>query len=537
VLFRSENVIPDGRISSKNVVVLTKSSLPNIGVAKITIPSNVSTMGNRFYLKVISTNTIHIFGWSCPFFLDYDREVAAITAEDTKDEDKEGEIQLSSRRVLGDANPSAIPTSSPAAKCTSYIVGGSSAGGSLGAIKVIGATLFTPSLTGSFTMSGPSTVCFSTSVSSAAYTSNALMASSTSNSTPSLMPLATVDTAYENYYTYYNTYYYYGNYGGNNSKTPTVLPTIATSSYPTYSYSSHAVIIHRYSFNNSANDSVGGSAWNGQLKEGAYISNSTLRLQWTGSNSTYPHVELPYGITEGYPILTIELWAVVENNNGSWTHFFTFASKKNSNQNSINLRITGDKLTTQVVGSSSQSSGVGYISSSKIANQLTYIAATYNTKTTNITLYVNGTFVGSSKAKSKLPFIGITANNYIGKSCMDLDLGFIGEIDEFRIWAGELNSTQIMSSYLAGPDASLYSVSELPINGTASPTYSPITLTTMPIKVPSAVVDTYQDGFIFTNSYSTSTCSGEVLFSFGDYVGYCVDDSPSYKYFINPGKI
>eukprot|EP01036_Dinobryon_divergens_P022703 gene22703-30985_t len=631
----SEKVSVNGIVFQSQSFLLTNSSVPNTGSAVITIPRAISGKGSRFYLKVVSTDTLNIFGWSRYIFLDKESSLSSASSETLETYTHTGSRLLQ-------ASATAVPTASPTAQCTSYLVSGSTAAGKLGAIKIIGATVATPALKGSFTMSGPSTLCFSSSstttsspTSASALTSSVSQVSSAANySSPSLMPLAAASTSTENYYAYYNTYYYYGNDGKNNTKNPTPSPTMATSAYPTYSYSSHAVIIHRYSFNQSANDSVGGSTWNGKLKEGATISNGALNLQWTGSNRTYPHVQLPYGITQGYPILTIELWTKVQRNNGSWTHFFAFASKQNSNQNSYGLRLTGNSLTTQVTGTSSQSIADGTISASKLSMYWTYIAAVYNPKTTNITLYVNGSFVGENKAKSKPPTVGITAYNTIGASMMTLDLGFVGQIDEFRIWAGELNSSQVKSSYAAGPNAML----ALPMatsNYTLAPTsapqsgyYSPVsTPTAVPQSVPTVStnspaafpqsvptvytnypaafpqsvptvytnypaafpqsvytnypaalplsaytyypaafpqsvytnypaafpqsvytnspaaspqsVDAYTSGFIFTNSYASSSCSGDVLFSFGDYLGDCTNStssSTSYQYLIDPGS-
>ena len=537
----SEKVSSNGDVLDSQSFLLTNSSVPNIGSAVITIPRVISSKGGRFYLKVVSTDTLNIFGWSRYFFLDKKNSLSSASSE-TLD-------TYSGSRLL-QASTTAVPTASPTTQCTSYLVSGSTAAGKLGAIKIIGATVATPALKGSFTMSGPSTLCFSggstttsSPTSASALTASVSQVSSAANySSPSLMPLASASTSNVNYYAYYNTYYYYGNYGSDNSKNPTASPTVATSAYPTFSYSSHAVIIHRYSFNQSANDSVGGSTWNGKLKEGATIADGALNLQWTGSNRTYPHVQLPYGITQGYPILTIELWTKVQNNNGSWTHFFAFASKHDSNQNSYGLRLTGNALTTQVTGTSSQSIAEGTISASKLSMYWTYIAAVYNPKTTNITLYVNGSFVGENKAKSKPPSVGITAYNTIGASMMTLDLGFVGQIDEFRIWAGELNSSQVKSSYAAGPNAML----AVPVAATTNDTLSPVT---SPTSAPQSVyssspaaspqyVGAYTQGFIFTNSYASSSCSGEVLFSFGDYLGNCTNStasSTSYRYLIDPG--
>ena len=644
----SEKVSANGIVLHSQTILLTNSSVPNIGSAVITIPKDISQTGDRFYFKVLSTNTLNIFGWSRYFFLDKEGSVTSTSSEIIAVETYTGSRFLQ-------ATSSAVPTSSPASKCTSYLVSGSTAAGKLGAIKIIGATVATPALKGSFTMSGPSTLCFSgnsttstlspTGVPALSSSASSAVTSTSNNTAPTLMPLASVDTVATNYYAYYNTYYYYGNSNGNNSKNPTPSPTIATSAYPTYSYSSDAVIVHRYSFNQSANDSVGGSTWNGKLKEGATISNGALNLKWTGSNRTYPHVQLPYGITQGYPIITVELWAKVQNNNGSWTHFFAFASKPNSNQNSYGLRVTGNSLTTQLTGTSSQSIVDGTISASKLSQYWTYIAVAYNPKTTNITLYVNGSFVGRNPVKSKPPTVGITAYNTIGVSMMTLDLGFIGQIDEFRIWAGELNSTQIKSSYAAGPNAMLAlpvaatnstgdtsspssapssadtsspaafpsssteqpnvvpsSIAPSPSPDTSSPLafpsspftlppvavvpfspftlppvavvpFSPFTLppvavvpfsplTLPPVAVPSSSYtlspavfpsstfstspaaspqadNSYTQGFIFTNSYASSSCSGEVLFSFGDYLGGCTNDtssSTSYLYLIDTGK-
>jgi len=74
---------------------------------------------------------------------------------------------------------------------------------------------------------------------------------------------------------------------------------------------------------------------------------------------------------------------------------------------------------------------------------------------------------------------------------------------------------------------------------TLSPAVFPSsTYSTSPAASPQAD-NSYTQGFIFTNSYASSSCSGEILFSFGDYLGGCTNDtssSTSYLYLIDTGK-
>lgn len=178
-----------------------------------------------------------------------------------------------------------------------------------------------------------------------------------------------------------------------------------------------------------------------------------LQLNWNGGNKTYPHLQFPVGITGGYPVLTVELWAKVQSNAGPWTHFFTFATNENSNLYSYNCRLNGNQIITQVTSKSVQSNAYGNINSSLLAKHFTYISVSYNPVTSNITIYVNGSFRGVNKAKSSPPSIGVTSYNYIGQSSMSIDLGMIGQIDEFRIWAGELTAANVRENYLLGPNA------------------------------------------------------------------------------------
>src|SRR5437867_444825 len=89
--------------------------------------------------------------------------------------------------------------------------------------------------------------------------------------------------------------------------------------------SANAELKHRYSFGANANDSVGTA--HGTLKGNATLSNGAVVLD--GSADTY--VDLPTGLINGFPAVTIEAWASF-GDNGNWSRLFDFGDVNDANQ-------------------------------------------------------------------------------------------------------------------------------------------------------------------------------------------------------------
>ena len=202
-------------------------------------------------------------------------------------------------------------------------------------------------------------------------------------------------------------------------------------------------LLHRYSFNDgTASDSVGGSAYAGSLMAGATVTNNQASFTTSG-----PYVNLPSGLSAGYMALSVEAWVTTGVNTG-WTRIYQFGTSAASNTNSFGIfRQNGPNsfaLMWQDVFSTwnTFTSSVQFDSQTNVHVVVTAYAFGY------ASLYINGILQGSIPVVSNP--IPMSTIFYIGKS-FDSTAGFIGSVNEFRIWGGALSATDIATRYSQGP--------------------------------------------------------------------------------------
>jgi len=210
-------------------------------------------------------------------------------------------------------------------------------------------------------------------------------------------------------------------------------------------------LIHRYEFNETSgsvvSDSWGGPAWNGTLPNSGLFLGGTLRL----NSATQQFVLLPPGVVSGLTNFTIMTWVKL-NSVANWTRIFDFGNNTTTNmfltpQNGANGRLRF-AITTGGAGAEQRLDGTFGLSTG-----VWYHVAITKSGSTAI-LYVNGAPVGTNSNMTLSPAnLGITTNNYLGRSQYSADPYLNAEFDEFRIYNVALTPDQIRLAYTFGPDS------------------------------------------------------------------------------------
>jgi hypothetical protein len=208
------------------------------------------------------------------------------------------------------------------------------------------------------------------------------------------------------------------------------------------------------------NDSSGNGN-NGTLNGAAAfapgVSGNALSL--TGGNAT-----LPNGIVSGLTNFTIAAW-VNASTLASWDRIFDFGT--GTTDNMFLTPDAGDTgrirfaITTGGGGGEQQLNGPALT-----PNTWTQIAVTLSGS--NATLYVNGIAVATNSSMTLNPAsLGLTTQNYLGKSQYAADPALLGSIDDFRIYGTALSAQQIQQ--LADPAiVSAAVAAPNPVSGTST---------------------------------------------------------------------
>jgi len=234
---------------------------------------------------------------------------------------------------------------------------------------------------------------------------------------------------------------YYG--GLSSSKTITVLESSAT-------------LMHRYSFNETAentsfSDSVGSA--NGTLYGAAYLDGNGSLVLPGGSSGDY--AELPANLTDAYDGVTFELWVTVGSNptwgrlvdfgdtdeSGNGVHCMDCTPHSGFSPNGINWEVNGANGT--------ESLNVAPV----LDGQNVHLVLVFNPQAQYLAIYTNGVIMGI-KMGITTKMTDLVANHcWLGKSSYTADTCGIDTIDEFRIYNGALSSSKIAADYIAGPSS------------------------------------------------------------------------------------
>ncbi len=204
-----------------------------------------------------------------------------------------------------------------------------------------------------------------------------------------------------------------------------------------------AQLTHRYSFSGNANDSVGTA--NGVLLGTATVSGGSLVL-----NGASSYLALPGGIVSNYDSMTWEMW-ITDNGSGAWARIFDFG---NDTSTYLFLTLPGGSGNLRAAYKNGGGEQITeWTGNRPPVGEKTHIVLTSDLATQTGRLYVNGVQVGINSALNITPAsLGVTTNNWLGRSQWAADPYFIGSIDEFRIYSGALSSEEVLADYQGGPD-------------------------------------------------------------------------------------
>ncbi len=216
---------------------------------------------------------------------------------------------------------------------------------------------------------------------------------------------------------------------------------------------------HRYSFNETsgtvAKDSAGTA--NGDLIGGATLSGGKVKLDGVDG-----YVNLPNGIVSSLGANgTIEVWYSYDGGIGPWSRLFdlgTRADGEDGTGNGLDYLFftpkTGDGIPRFVANfpDSGDTTTISLPTYQSVGEEHA-IAITYSYDGRTARMYLDGVLVSSGSTSKPLSALTDDNNNWLGRSQFPSDPFFPGTINEFRLYSGALNASQVAASFAAGPNA------------------------------------------------------------------------------------
>lgn len=230
-------------------------------------------------------------------------------------------------------------------------------------------------------------------------------------------------------------------------------------------------LAHRYSFTTDSTggtgvvtDSVGTNHGNFFNVSGlSTISGGALKLISTNKED---YVDLgsyliaPTNIANN--AVTLETWVTVYPGNGAWTRIWDFGNLSgtignSSGNNYWSFMPTTGNANNGVSRTEIASGGnvdVDYSGHTFQGWTNVHVVAVYNPNPSRqfLGLYINGALVNSASTGSRTLASLNNVYSWLGRSLWSGDSALLGEIDEFRIYNGELNKFQIAASAQSGPN-------------------------------------------------------------------------------------
>jgi hypothetical protein len=212
-------------------------------------------------------------------------------------------------------------------------------------------------------------------------------------------------------------------------------------------------LVHRYSFSETSGttvaDSVGGSAWNGTLPNGGTLGGGQAQLLASGSQ----YVKLPSGILSNYTALTIEAWVTFPTALPNNCFFFGFGNiSGNSGSSYIFCQPKSGRIAITPTNYSAEQNTAPNPSGNWSSKTNLHVTAVFNPAQGQLALYTSGTLVAQSTSVTT-PLSAI--NNlfsYIGRSFYSGDPYIDCNLNEFRIYNGAFNASDIAATQSLGPD-------------------------------------------------------------------------------------
>ncbi|MGC6467863.1 MAG: LamG-like jellyroll fold domain-containing protein [Akkermansiaceae bacterium] len=207
---------------------------------------------------------------------------------------------------------------------------------------------------------------------------------------------------------------------------------------------SAATLAHRWSFDTDPADSVGGNT--GILNDGATINDGQLQLTGLGSSTTANRMSftnpVDIGGNFGASGVTIESW-YTDTGTGTWGKLFQFGNN-----------VAGQELAYTHTRGNGQQSGIDRDGAQLLGEQVTQNEEHHLVITVspdgNLNAWVDGEQKLTDIDTNDLSNVNTTFEA-IGATSWG-DPGMTGSVNEFRIWSGELISSDVVANGAAGPD-------------------------------------------------------------------------------------
>lgn len=231
------------------------------------------------------------------------------------------------------------------------------------------------------------------------------------------------------------------NSGQTNTVTITVVPLVTT-------------LIHRYGFTNDASDSAG--AANGMVYgyEGYdyTFTNGQIVFQPT-SEYDYSYVDFGPNAISGNDAITFEAWASFGTNYAQ-ARLFDFGNNNGVSGTSYVYLTSHSSSGTTRVGINSSAGEMDIDAPGTLDNQTNvHIVVVFHPLARCVKLYLNGVLAAQNLNVSGQDLANIVDNySYLGKSQFYVDPAATESVDEFRIYSGVLDATNVAVDYAAGPN-------------------------------------------------------------------------------------
>lgn len=204
-------------------------------------------------------------------------------------------------------------------------------------------------------------------------------------------------------------------------------------------------IVHRYSFETDAKDSVGTA--HGTLVGGAMVSGGALVLSGDGQ-----YLNLPNALISSLSSVTIEVYLTWTGDAGNdWQRIFDFGSsdmgEDKAGTGAKYLFLSARKFRGCYTSATPKSEV--FVDSSKVLPTTAAQVALVVDGGKSLEVFLNGQSTG--KTNLTLPLSAISDNNnWIGRSQYAADPYFAGKISEFRIYDAALTGPQLSTSIAMG---------------------------------------------------------------------------------------
>jgi hypothetical protein len=200
-----------------------------------------------------------------------------------------------------------------------------------------------------------------------------------------------------------------------------------------------------YAMENDVND-TSGHGLHGKTTGGtSYVDSFTGMGKALSFNGTDGYATLPIGtLLSTLSDITIATWANYSGAGGAWQRMFDFGSGT-----SIYLFLTPNMASNQMrVALRNAATGEQIVTDGALPTGWHHVAVTIDSATKVIKLYLDGTMVVSGATVLLPKDMGVTTQNWLGRSQYSADAYYRGALDDFRIFSRSLSEGEVR--YLAG---------------------------------------------------------------------------------------